>query len=100
MCAIFAGAFYGAWSIYLLTCIYFQSQIDDAVKMYEKTEPFQFMHCWKVLRDEAKWNDKFLELTTNSSVAKVATTATPSPQHVNTSAPVERLEGRDSAKRR
>ncbi|KAL5680071.1 hypothetical protein ACJX0J_006456, partial [Zea mays] len=36
--------------------------IDDAVKMYEEKEAFQFLHCWKMLRNEPKWNDKVLEL--------------------------------------
>lgn len=38
-----------------------QDRIDDAVFMYEKGEPFVFMHCWKLLRNEAKWNNRFLE---------------------------------------
>lgn len=39
-----------------------QDRIDDAVKVYEQTETFGFMHCWKILRNEAKWNDRLLEL--------------------------------------
>ena len=35
--------------------------------MYEKVEPFTIMHCWKKLRDEPKWNNKFLELNNSTS---------------------------------
>ncbi|KAG2542749.1 hypothetical protein PVAP13_9NG659533 [Panicum virgatum] len=44
-----------------------QDRIDDAVRMYEAVEPFQFMHCWKILRNESKWNDNVLELNSNSA---------------------------------
>jgi hypothetical protein len=33
----------------LLTCSDFKFQIDDAVKMYERTKSFHFIHCWKLL---------------------------------------------------
>jgi hypothetical protein len=46
-------------------------QIDNAVKMHEATEPFQFMHCWKILRNEPKWNYKVLELNNNSGGTRV-----------------------------
>jgi hypothetical protein len=49
----------------LMRCL--KLQIDDAVRMYEAVEPFQFMHCWKILRNEPKWNDKVLELNSNSA---------------------------------
>lgn len=64
------------------------------------------MHCWKILRDQAKWNDKLLELrppangTKVGDVTKVGTTAAPNPESVDNNAPMERPEGRDSAKRR
>ncbi|KAG8060828.1 hypothetical protein GUJ93_ZPchr0002g23484 [Zizania palustris] len=45
-------------------------QIDDAVKIYEKDEPFLFMHCWKLLRNEAKWNDKQLNDRNEKSEVK------------------------------
>ncbi|KAF0895106.1 hypothetical protein E2562_006813 [Oryza meyeriana var. granulata] len=44
-----------------------QDRIDDAVEMYEKTEPFTFMHSWKLLRNEAKWNNRFLQLNNSTS---------------------------------
>ncbi|KAL6647726.1 hypothetical protein ACP70R_015163 [Stipagrostis hirtigluma subsp. patula] len=78
-------------------------RVDDAVKMYEKTEPFQFMHCWKMLRNEAKWNEKLLELRSTPTVGKGATAPASNPAPAssgNGSAPLERPEGRDSAKRR
>jgi hypothetical protein len=70
------------------------------VKMYEITESFHFMHCWKMLRNEPKWNDKLLEVRSTPSVVKVAAAVGSNVQHGNDNAPVERPEGRDSAKRR
>ena len=81
-------------------------QIHDAVKMYETTEPFTIMHCWKKLRNEAKWNNKFLELNNSTSPNgmsspptqghTVAGHAEPGNENMDTSRP----EGRDGAKRR
>ncbi|KAL6661783.1 hypothetical protein ACP70R_001167 [Stipagrostis hirtigluma subsp. patula] len=83
-----------------------QDRIDDAVKVYEAGEPFHFMHCWKILKNEAKWDDKLLELNNNS----VGTGAEGSSQvksgHAalveggNESSMPARPEGRDSAKRK
>lgn len=86
----------------MLTCTDFKLQIDDAVKMYEQTEPFHFMHCWKMLRDEPKWNDKLLELNSSAGGGKAAAAAAPASmsRQSNDNAQVERPEGRDSAKRR
>jgi hypothetical protein len=84
----------------LLTCADFKFQIDDAVKMYERTEPFHFMHCCKMLRNETKWNDKLLEVRSTPIIAKVDVDAASNLQCGNDNAPVERPEGRDSAKRR
>jgi hypothetical protein len=42
------------------------------VKMYEITESFHFMYCWKMLRNKPKWNDKLLEVRSTPSVVKVA----------------------------
>jgi hypothetical protein len=70
--------------------------------MYEKKEPFQFLHCWKILRDQAKWNNKLLEL--NNSGGKTnednvdgpgCEGQLPSENNVH-----DRPEGRNSAKRR
>jgi len=81
-------------------------QIHDAVKMYETTEPFTIMHCWKKLRNEAKWNNKFLELNNSTSPNgmsspptqghTVAGHAEPGNENMDTSRP----KGRDGAKRR
>jgi len=80
-------------------------QIDDAVKIYEKTEPFMYMHCWKLLRNEPKWNDRLLELNTSGAAGK----APQSSQGNSTDIPVQsennngvppRPEGRDSSRRR
>jgi hypothetical protein len=56
------------------------------------------MHCWKMLHNQAKWNDKLLEVRSTLSVVNVAAAAAYNVQHGNDNAPVERPEGRDSAK--
>ena len=86
--------------------LYSYLQIDDAIKIYESTEPFTIMHCWKKLRNEAKWNDKFLELNNSTSPNgmpspptqghTVAGHAEPGNENMDTSRP----EGRDGVKRR
>jgi len=86
--------------------LYSYLQIDDAIKIYESTEPFTIMHCWKKLRNEAKWNDKFLDLNNSTSPNgmsspptqghTVAGHAEPGNENMDTSRP----EGRDGAKRR
>jgi hypothetical protein len=85
--------------------LYSYLQIDDAVKMYERTKPFTIMHCWKKLCNEAKWNNKFLELNNSTSLdgmssptqgRTVASHAESGNENIDTSRP----EGRDSAKRR
>ena len=77
----------------------YKFQIDDVVKMYEKSEPFQFMHCWKMLRNEPKWNDKLLELSTPSTSKLAATMGSNAQQGPDDNAQVKRPEGRDTAKR-
>ncbi|ONL97015.1 hypothetical protein ZEAMMB73_Zm00001d028772 [Zea mays] len=76
-------------------------EIDDAVKMYEEKEAFQFLHCWKMLRNEPKWNDKVLELN-NTPTRKTQQPQGPcnpiGTQPSNENATIARLEGRDSAK--
>ncbi|KAF0894246.1 hypothetical protein E2562_037741 [Oryza meyeriana var. granulata] len=83
-----------------------QDRIDDAVEMYEKTKPFTFMHCWKLLRNEAKWNSRFLELNNSTSPDQMSP---PSTQGHTVAGHAESRyenvdiawpEGRDSAKRR
>ncbi|TVU29753.1 hypothetical protein EJB05_21337, partial [Eragrostis curvula] len=83
-----------------------QDRIDDAVKMYEQAEPFHFMHCWKMLRNEAKWNDKILELNNNSTGTGAAGSSQANTCHaalgegINENSLPARPEGRDSAKRK
>jgi hypothetical protein len=67
--------------------------------MYERTESFHFIHCWKMC-NEAKWNDKLLEVRSTPIIANVAAAATSNIQRGNENAAMERPEGRDSAKRR
>jgi len=81
--------------------LYSYLQIDDAVKMYERTEPFTIMHCWKKLCNEAKWNNKFLELNNPTSLDGMS--SPPTQGHAesgNENIDTSRPEGRDSAKRR
>ncbi|KAG2576322.1 hypothetical protein PVAP13_6NG016818 [Panicum virgatum] len=63
-------------------------RIEDAVKMFEDKEPFHFMDCWKILKDQAKWNDKLLEHSGGNATTDGNTVDSQGP------------EGRDSAKRR
>ncbi|KAF0927114.1 hypothetical protein E2562_029871 [Oryza meyeriana var. granulata] len=83
-----------------------QDRIDDAVQMYERTEPFTIMHCWKILRNEAKWNNKFLELNNSTSLDGMPSpptqghTAAGHAESGNENIDTSRPEGRDSAKRR
>ncbi|WVZ92516.1 hypothetical protein U9M48_038573 [Paspalum notatum var. saurae] len=81
----------------------FTSQINDAVKAYEKDEPFLFLHCWKLLRNEAKWNDKVLELNTSAAAVKGATTSEAPSVEIRSGqdkSEEPRPEGRDGAKRK
>ncbi|KAG0534040.1 hypothetical protein BDA96_04G244700 [Sorghum bicolor] len=69
-------------------------------KMYEKTEPFTIMHCWRKLCNEAKWSNKFLEL--NNSASLDGMSSPPTQGHAesgNQNTDTSRPEGRDSAKR-
>nr|AWY10686.1 NAM-like protein [Saccharum hybrid cultivar SP80-3280] len=78
-----------------------QDRIDDAVQMYETNEPFTIMHCWKKLRNVAKWTNKFLEL--NNSTSPDGMSSPPTQGHAesgNENIDTSRPEGRDSAKRR
>lgn len=71
--------------------------------MYEEKEAFQFLHCWKMLRNEPKWNDKVLELN-NTPTRKTQQPQGPcnpiGTQPSNENATIARPEGRDSAKKR
>ncbi|CAN6167689.1 unnamed protein product [Urochloa humidicola] len=83
-----------------------QDKIDDAVKIYEAAEPFHFMHCWKVLRNEAKWNDKLLELNNSCAGTRTEGSSQANSGHAalleggNENSMPARPEGRDSAKRK
>ncbi|WVZ94525.1 hypothetical protein U9M48_040406, partial [Paspalum notatum var. saurae] len=72
-----------------------QDRIDDAIKLFETKEPFTFLHCWKLLKDEPKWSDRMVEL--NTAATKPQQTA--DELGSNNGEPA-RPEGRDSAKRR
>jgi hypothetical protein len=36
-------------------------QIEDAINLYKRNEPFVFLHCSKILKDQQKWNDRVQE---------------------------------------
>jgi hypothetical protein len=67
--------------------------------MYEAVEPFQFMHCWKILRNESKWNDKLLEINNNSAGTGGGSSQGNAEGGNDNSMPA-RPDGRDSAKRK
>ena len=35
--------------------------------MFENNEPFTYLHCWKLLKDEVKWSDRMVELNAAAS---------------------------------
>ena len=74
--------------------------------MYEDSEPWTFMHCWNILRYEAKWNDKMLEINSGGTSTRVnQQVAANSPaeqvqsEHGDTDQP-PRPDGRDTSKKR
>lgn len=90
-----------------------QDMINDAIRLYNRIEPWQFVHCWEILRHESKWNDKVLELNSptrfhgkQQSPSPAVDRTAPLPSDTPTqsmhadSTPLERPEGRDSVKRR
>jgi hypothetical protein len=72
-------------------------QIDDDVQVYERKEPFGFMHCWKILRHEPKWNDRILEL--NNLVEALGKCNPLQGETSNDPGFPVKLEGRDKAKK-
>lgn len=46
-------------------------QLADACTLYKaedkNNKSFQFLHCWNILRNEPKWNDKLNQLAANKS---------------------------------
>jgi hypothetical protein len=72
-------------------------QIDDDVQVYERKEPFGFMHCWKILHHEPKWNDRILEL--NNSVEALGKCNPLQGETSNDPSFPVKLEGRDKAKK-
>jgi hypothetical protein len=86
--------------------LYSYLQIDDVVQMYETKEPFTIMHWKKKLRNEAKWNNKFLDLNNSTSPDGMSSPSTQGCTVVghaesgNENIDTSRPEGRDSAKRR
>ncbi|WVZ78110.1 hypothetical protein U9M48_025873 [Paspalum notatum var. saurae] len=67
-------------------------------KLFEEKEPWGFMHCWRILRDEPKWNDRVLELN-NTQPAHGQQKGSPTPPADGSNVDLERPEGRDKAKK-
>lgn len=79
--------------------------MNDAIKEFQKKEPWHFHHCWEMLHDEPKWNNRVLEVTRSQGVKRSHDSAIPNretePQPAEAvPSPPSRPEGRDSAKRR
>jgi len=78
-------------------------QINDAIRMYEEIEPWQFHHCWVILRGEPKWHVKMAECNTGQRVNRKhslkGSEIDINSMQTNSALP-ERPEGRDSAKKR
>jgi hypothetical protein len=72
--------------------------------MYEQSEPWGFLHCWTILRDEPKWSDRMIEINTGTATRvnqKMAgnTSEQPAPSgQVDNSE--GRPEGRDTVKKK
>ncbi|WVZ91553.1 hypothetical protein U9M48_037706 [Paspalum notatum var. saurae] len=82
-----------------------RDRLADAVKMFEDREPWALMHCWEILKDEPKWNDKMLELNSGANSTRVnqELPGNPGGQSISEHAdndPLDRPEGRDTAKKR
>jgi hypothetical protein len=52
-------------------------QINDAIRIYQEKETWNFGYCWEILRYELKWNNKLLEMSFGAK-AKNKKTATTS----------------------
>jgi 5-methylcytosine-specific restriction endonuclease McrBC regulatory subunit McrC len=74
-------------------------QINDAVRMYEETEPWQFHHCWVILRGEPKWHEKMVECNSGQKVNRKQSEIEINSLQTDRTFP-ERPEGRDNAKKK
>jgi hypothetical protein len=77
--------------------------INDAIRIYQEKETWNFGHCWEILRYELKWNNKILETSSGAKAKnkKAATTSETPTQSVQADIEVpQRPEGRDNAKRK
>jgi hypothetical protein len=67
--------------------------------MYEETEPWQFHHCWVILRGEPKWHEKMVECNSGQKVNRKQSEIEINSLQTDNTFP-ERPEGRDSAKKK
>lgn len=68
------------------------------MKVFEEKEPFSFMHCWRILRDEPKWNDRVLELNNTTPSGGGQQKGSPMQGETGNVDPA-RPDGRDKAKK-
>jgi hypothetical protein len=70
-------------------------QIEDAIKLYERNEPFVFLHCWKILKDQQKWNDRVHEASnTMNRNTKASSHCNPMTNEEGHALPLNNAEGR------
>jgi hypothetical protein len=80
-------------------CVFLHTQIDDAMRLYEENDPFSFLHCWKILGNEQKWNAKVLELSRPSKQA-IGMNNREVESGDDNGSPTQRPEGQDQQKKR
>jgi hypothetical protein len=75
-------------------------QVKDAIRVYEQIKPWQFAHCWEIMREEPKWNNYLLECNKPKQPVNKDNQPAPALETPATRAQIERPEGRDSVKKR
>ncbi|PUZ75736.1 hypothetical protein GQ55_1G230300 [Panicum hallii var. hallii] len=75
-------------------------KVKDAIIVYEQTKPWQFAHCWEIMREEPKWNNYLLECNKPKQPVNKDNQPAPALETPATRAQIERPEGRDSVKKR
>jgi hypothetical protein len=84
----------------MMPCVFvLHTQIDDVVRLYAENDPLSFLHCWKILGNEQKWNAKVQELSWPSKQAGGMNNQEVESDDDNGS-PSQMPEGRDQQKKR
>ena len=78
------------------------AQIEDALKQYQGQvgKPFQFLHCWYVLRQHKKWQDWVSGKVEDPRPVKESRTSCSADQDTSGDPDSVRPMGRDAAKKR